>query len=800
MGRPPGAVPSGTVPTGHSGDGMRLVALVIGLACLGGCTRAHYRLSADREVYPILGERAAAAGFATDRLHLDPPPISRIADPTNPDHPPRPPDDPVAAVYMARPNGMKGAHWPKAFVDSIEPPGWEAGLPWGPDGKLRLNTDVAFELALLHSREYQTALERLYLTALTLTLNRFEFSTRWFLRNATTFNSTAPGTPAEFNTLTSNTNVGFQRSLAAGGQIVADFANSFVLEYTGSGRTLVSSSFVATAIQPLLRNAGRRVRLEGLTQAERDVLYAARDFYRFRKQFWASVTTLDGGYLSLLLQVQTIRNAQMNLVGQERNLREHEALLPGGQITIVQVDQAFQGFQGARQDVAQAEAGLQAQLDQFKLLLGLPPRIPVELDDSVLNPFVLNDPKLEALREEVDEYQKARNRDVDAPPALAALESQYRQLDTLAERLLPFTEAVRRELEEWGRKLDPAAADESARRMRGAFELFGELLPAARKDIDRVRQGLRADAAELAEDKRKVGWEVLVGHTRRLLTTADQLVSIQQQIRINRIDLPAVSWTEADALAYAKANRLDLQTEQAQVTDAWRKVLVAANQLKSDLNVVASSNLATPIRTGTNVFNFAGDVARYSVGVQFDGPLNRQAERNAYRAALIAYQQARRSYMLASDRVEQAVRQDLRQLELRKVNFEVARLTVISAARQLEAARQQNLRGQAGRQSASLDILNALNTLLSARNALASGYINYEQLRVQLLLDLEALQLDPHGYPSDERRSLPPVGDGFACDRADHPRPDLASAAGGIDRVDPAGDGRPAARLAVPRD
>jgi outer membrane protein TolC len=693
---------------------------------------------------------------------------------------------------------MKGAHWPKSFVDSIEPQGWEAGLPWGPDGKVKLNADASFELALLHSREYQTALERLYLTALALTLNRFEFSTQWFLTNFTDFNSAAPGTPLEFNTLRSNTNVGFQRSLAAGGQIVADFANSFVLEYTANGRTSVSSTFVGRFVQPLLRNAGRRVRLEGLTQAERDVLYAARDFYRFRKQFWASITTLDNGYLSLLLQVQTIRNAQLNLVGQERNLREHEALLPGGRITIVQVDQAFQGYQSARRDVAQAEATLQAQLDQFKVQLGLPPRIPVELDDSVLDPFVLNDPKLEAVRDAIDEFQKARNRDVDAAPALADLRAQYRDLDVLAERLLPFVEAVVGELDAWGQKLNPEATDEGARRMRATFKLFQESLPVTRRDIERVRRGLAADADQLAEETRKAGWEGLVGHTRRLLTTADQLVSIQAQIRINRIELPAVTWTEADALAFARANRLDLQTEQAQVTDAWRKVLVAANQLRSELNVVGNANLATPIDSRTNVINFTADEARYAVGVRFDGPLNRQAERNAYRAAQIAYQQARRSYMLLSDQVEQAVRQDLRLLELQKVNVEVARLTVISAARQLEAARQQNLRGgpEAGRQSGTLDILNALNALLNARNALAAGYISYEQLRVQLLLDLEALQLDPHGYPSDERRSLPP-GD-FARDRGDHPRPDPVPAPVRPVSVHPPGDGRPAARLAVP--
>jgi outer membrane protein TolC len=783
---------------------MRVAALFVGLACVVGCTRAHYRLSADREVYPILGDRAAAAGFATDRLQLDPPPVSRIADPTDPDHPPKPPDDPVAAVYMVRPNGMKGAHWPKAEIDWIEAPGWEAGLPWGPDGKLKLDAERAFELALLHSREYQAALERLYLTALTLTLNRFEFETQWFLRNRTLFTSNAPGTASEANALTSNTNLGFQRSLAAGGQLVVDFANSFVLEYTGSGRTSVSSTFVANFVQPLLRNAGRRVRLEGLTQAERDVLYAARDFYRFRKQFWASVTTLTGGYLDLLLQVQTIRNVQSNLVYQERNLREHEALLPGGRITTVQVDQAFQGYQQARQSVAQAEATLQTQVDGFKLLLGLPPRIPVELDDAPLNPFVLNDVRLETLREEVEAFQRARNRDVDAAPTLAALKTQYQELDALAARLMPFVDLVARELEDWGKTLDRSKTDDTARRLRAAHDLFQETIPEARKDVERLREAARKDATELAEENRKGGWELLVGHVRKLMTLTDQMISTEQQIRINRIELLDVRWTEADALAFAKANRLDLQTEQAQVTDAWRKVLVAANQLKSELNVIANANLATPITSGTNLFNFSGDAARYSVGVQFDGPLNRLAERNAYRASLIAFQQARRSYMLLSDRVEQAVRRDLRNLELQRFSFEISRMRVISAARQLEASRTLILRGrqgqEAGTASATIDILNALNSLLDARNALAAGYINYEQLRVQLLLDLESLQLDPHGYPIDERRPLP--ADCFAGDRGDRPAPGpLAAPADGPDAVLPApDDAGPGARLGPPQN
>ena len=98
----------------------------------------------------------------------------------------------------------------------------------------------------------------------------------------------------ETNTLDVDTNFGFTRNLAAGGQLLVDFANSLVYEFTGDTQT-VNSNFLISLVQPLLRGAGRKVRLESLTQAERDTLYAVRDFARFRKQFWANVAIDNGG-------------------------------------------------------------------------------------------------------------------------------------------------------------------------------------------------------------------------------------------------------------------------------------------------------------------------------------------------------------------------------------------------------------------------------------------------------------------------------------------------------------------------
>ena len=91
-----------------------------------------------------------------------------------------------------------------------------------------------------------------------------------------------------------------------------------------------------------------------------------------------------------------------------------------------------------------------------------------------LNPFVLADPKLEALREELDTYQRARNRDVDAPPTLADLRTQHAEYTTLAGRVAPFMEIIERELDEWGKKLDPTKADDSAQRAKAAYMQFVE--------------------------------------------------------------------------------------------------------------------------------------------------------------------------------------------------------------------------------------------------------------------------------------------------------------------------------------
>jgi outer membrane protein TolC len=736
----------------------RLCAIAL-LAAAAGCSRAHYRLSADNESYPIIAERIVQPAYDVGSVDLEPEPVSRLADEFDPDFPPKPPDDPAAAEWMEHPGWMRGAHnWERdGMTDQVEPAGWELALGPSDQGVVRLDQDQSVEIALLNSREYQTAQEDLYLTALRLTLSRFQFDLQWFLRNDTTYTHAGSGGSAngETNTLSSLTNFGFTRNLAAGGQLLVDFANSLVYQYTGSGSRQFSSNLLVSLTQPLLRGAGRDIALEELTQAERDVLYAVRDFARFRKQFWADVAISRGGYLDLLLLVQTIRNNRANLKQQEETYQLYSELFKGGRASAVEFDQFFTSLQSSRLAVIQSEVALQTALDNYKLRLGLPPHQPVELDDSPLNEFVPTSESLDVLRDEVETFQRQRLAELDAPPEAEALRKHFTTLRALVQRVPPDLKAAAKTLEVWEQKLqqppDAQSTPEQREQALRSYEILKKQLPEMEQEVENLTTDIDKHREAVADDNRQASWEAIVDDVKRLLTLVDGVITAQTQTNIYLIELPRLDVSDDEALAYARENRLDLQNALALLTDAWRKVRIAANALRSDLDVVASANLGTD-PDHLDPFNFASEASVYSLGLKFDGPLNRLAERNVYRASLIAYQRARRNYMALSDQVEFQVRSDLRQLRLTKESFEISRQSLLSATRQLEGVRITLLgpRQRGANDATTLNLLQALRQLLDARNGLAANYINYQQQRVQLLLDLESLQLDQRGLPTHD--------------------------------------------------
>ncbi|MCI0381056.1 MAG: TolC family protein [Gemmataceae bacterium] len=502
-----------------------------------------------------------------------------------------------------------------------------------------------------------------------------------------------------------------------------------------------------------------RAHAETIDRFERNVLYAVRDFARFRKKFWADTAVQNGGYLDLLLALQTLRNNEANLKRQEESYRLYSELFRGGRVSAVEFDQFFQSMQSAKLSVIDAEAALESALDSFKLRLGVPPRLPVTLDDSLLEQFVFVDAGTEKLREDLEAFQRERLKELGQPPEVKALEANFDTLRKFADQVPHALDKATGDLRKWGELLDkpPRPGDDPEQRARVRESYAGSVKQA--KDIEADLKKI-ADAIDLhkkgvTEKTRKEAWEALTLDVKNLLAQLDSVITLQTQARTFLIELPEVEVRETEALDVAKENRLDLQNRRALVTDAWRKVKVAANALHADVNVVAEANLGTD-PDGKNPFAFSAQASRYAVSLRFDGPLNRQAERNAYRASLITYQQARRAYMELSDQVEFQIRQDLRQLRRLRLGFEISRQQLLSAARQFESARL-ILVGPREKRNANdtttLNLLQALKTFLDARNAFVASYINFEQQRIQLLLDLETLQLDQRGFPDASYRT-----------------------------------------------
>jgi hypothetical protein len=240
---------------------------------------------------------------------------------------------------------------------------------------------------------------------------------------------------------------------------------------------------------------------------------------------------------------------------------------------------------------------------------------------------------------------------------------------------------------------------------------------------------------------------------------------------------------QQEAIDLALNNRLDLMNQRASVVDSWRKIKVAADALQADLDVIVEGEIHTE-QGSKNPLDFSARASSHRVGVRLDGPLNRMAERNRYRAQLIQYQRERRDFIARRDAIVQAVRRDIRDLATGRVNFEITRQSLIAAARQVELARVQLLApsqsggeartsggaeaksggggrppggggGGGGDSSSTQDVLRALDAMLTAKNALIATWVAYETGRLKLLLDTEALQLDERGLPAQTDPSPP---------------------------------------------
>jgi outer membrane protein TolC len=191
---------------------------------------------------------------------------------------------------------------------------------------------------------------------------------------------------------------------------------------------------------------------------------------------------------------------------------------------------------------------------------------------------------------------------------------------------------------------------------------------------------------------------------------------------------------DADA-AYRIAVHKQLQILNAidKFEDTKRKVRVAVDSLRADLNLAGkvSVDSARP----TDYTRFRDDNLAASAGLDLNLPLDRLNERNDYRAALVTFEAELRSLTLTFDNLQENIDRGLRTLDQRRQNYEIQKNALELANRRVAST---TLLLEAGRAEVR-DLVDAQDAQISAENAVTAALVDYQQVRLQLMLDIGAL-------------------------------------------------------------
>jgi hypothetical protein len=516
-----------------------------------------------------------------------------------------------------------------------------------------------------------------------------------------------------------------------------------------------------------------------------------------------------GGYIGLLQTAQVIRNQYSNIAGLGDSVEQLQAAYEAGRIDRFQVDLARQALYNAQSQLLNSEAIYEETLDTFKLQHGLPPDLPVKVSDPMLDRFNLLDPDLAAVQirvtdlltvlrgsgEGAEEGQAGEPLTLPtepppeaemktAPTDFASLVREASEVKTASEERLAAAqndlELLKEALPERRATLERLAERDDARQIEMdpdllSVERLDERVAALTQEIDSLNGRMEAVWARLdrltgdvalapAEHRAQ-----LTGALTQLSSELLELSLLQARARLDAITFDPVDLTPEEAFCIASRHRRDWMNARAALVDSWRLIHFNANDLQSDLDLVFSGDITT---VSDNPFALQASDGRFSVGLQFDAPLTRLAERNVYRQSLIEYQQSRRRYYQFRDRVQRDVRATLRQVRLDDLNFELRRAAVHVGITQVDLARfklseparpvapsapgtptQPGGGAQFGA-TVARDLVTALVDLLNVQNDFLSVWVDHEVQRLTLDFDLGIMELDENGIRIEHEQPL----------------------------------------------
>lgn len=725
----------------------------------------------------------------------------------------------------------------------------------------RLTFDELFKLALMNSREYQRQKELLYEAALNLSLERFAYATKFSVRGNTIDTTYAhvrrDGTTV--NSLSVPSSLAGDKLMATGGTLVGQFANDVLLTFNGPNGFAadVSSELLFDITQRVLQ---RDILLEPLIQSERNVVYAARQFARFRKEFFFTIAT---AYYNSLLTYRSVEIDAQNYFAQVRNFQQQRKEVISGITSApnpVALNQFEQGVLRARSTLISQSLRLDETLDRLKLTLGLPTETPINIDLTELDRLTLRD-RLEVNREQARRWQlrleALRDSTIEAlQGGDAAAAAQTRgalraaQAETqgasddlvslatnpednhadilstgysLADRLINWFTQLRkvdatvpepiglyrqraelrldgarlasliereafRELQTsqppkqrilvFQRQLDLIATQRELIENQGRYAtrigFDGPSLAHARtafQELVRQQADLEGDFVKvLSETPEEAQIIALIDRATAILASLDTLIQdldddifghqvesveleetlakteallawADQAFESTAAGLPTIDMSVDDAMITSLVQRLDLMNQRGQLADSWRDIKIAADELRSRLDLQASQRIGTE---KNRPFSFSTDNSNTRLRVALDLPLNRKRDRNLYRRSLISYNASIRGLQATEDNIKFNIRQQLRNLEQARVQYPIAVTQAVIAEELVLSTRLQLLLGMPAVRAP--DLLFAYNDSREALQDIVGRRIGYIIERARFALELEAMLLDDAGF------------------------------------------------------
>ncbi len=245
-----------------------------------------------------------------------------------------------------------------------------------------LDLEDVLRISQSSAREYLTAEEDYILAAIRLLIERHLWGPRFFNDVSAGVDITSDG-QGDFSSAARVVNeLRVTQRLPYGGDIEARALWQATQQLRGvaGDQYRTASELAISAGIPLLRNAGL-IAQEDLIQAERDLIYSARDFERFRREFFVSLST---DYFDLIADAQSIRNEEQRLQNLLFERDRMGALVRAGRRRPFELSSIEQDVLGSRNSLFNQQESYRVNLDRFKIRLGIPVERQIALEEVTL--------------------------------------------------------------------------------------------------------------------------------------------------------------------------------------------------------------------------------------------------------------------------------------------------------------------------------------------------------------------------------------------------------------------------------